>query len=72
MELRHLRYFVAVVEEGSLTTAAELRPVSFEPISDEVRVVKQFGNQRLMNLSALRVNNATARTICIVRNYTTR
>jgi DNA-binding transcriptional LysR family regulator len=28
MELRHLRYFVAAIEEGSLTTAAALQPTA--------------------------------------------
>src|SRR5271169_4987437 len=38
MELRHLRYFVAVVEEGSLTVAAERRLHTAQPsLSRQIR-----------------------------------
>jgi LysR family hca operon transcriptional activator len=38
MELRHLRYFIAAVEEGSLTTAAELRLHTSQPsLSRQIR-----------------------------------
>jgi LysR family transcriptional regulator, hca operon transcriptional activator len=38
MELRHLRYFVSVVEEGSLTTAAERKLHTSQPsLSRQIR-----------------------------------
>jgi LysR family transcriptional regulator, hca operon transcriptional activator len=49
MELRHLRYFVAVVEEGSLTTAAALRLRTSHPsLSRQIRDLEyQVGAQLL-------------------------
>src|SRR5207249_7948850 len=52
MELRHLRYFVAVVEEGSLTTAAELRLHTSQPsLSRQIRDLEDQVGAKLLSRS---------------------
>lgn len=53
MELRHLRYFVAVAEEGSLTVAAERRLHTAQPsLSRQMRDLEDEVGARLMIRSA--------------------
>ena len=49
MELRHLRYFIAVAEEGSLTVAAERRLHTAQPsLSRQIRDLEsEVGTQLL-------------------------
>lgn len=52
MELRHLRYFVAVVEEGSLTTAAERRLHTSQPsLSRQIRDLEEEVGAELLSRS---------------------
>jgi LysR family transcriptional regulator, hca operon transcriptional activator len=52
MELRHLRYFVAVVEEGSLTAAAELRLHTSQPsLSRQIRDLEYEVGTELLSRS---------------------
>jgi LysR family hca operon transcriptional activator len=52
MELRHLRYFVAVVEEGSLTTAAEHRLHTSQPsLSRQIRDLEDQVGTALLSRS---------------------
>jgi LysR family transcriptional regulator, hca operon transcriptional activator len=52
MELRHLRYFVAVVEEGSLTTAAERRLHTSQPsLSRQIRDLEYEVGTELLSRS---------------------
>ena len=52
MELRHLRYFVAVVEEGSLTTAAERRLHTSQPsLSRQIRDLESEVGAELLSRS---------------------
>ena len=52
MELRHLRYFVAVVQEGSLTTAAERRLHTSQPsLSRQIRDLEYEVGTELLSRS---------------------
>jgi LysR family transcriptional regulator, hca operon transcriptional activator len=52
MELRHLRYFVAVVEEGSFTTAAEQRLHTSQPsLSRQIRDLEYRVGTELLSRS---------------------
>ena len=53
MELRHLRYLVAVAEEGSLTLAAEQRLHTAQPsLSRQIRDLEYEVGVQLMSRSA--------------------
>jgi DNA-binding transcriptional LysR family regulator len=52
MELRHLRYFIAVAEEGSLTLAAEKRLHTAQPsLSRQIRDLENEVGVPLINRS---------------------
>jgi LysR family transcriptional regulator, hca operon transcriptional activator len=53
MELRHLRYFVAVADAGSLTVAAEQKLYTSQPsLSRQMRDLEQEVGVQLMHRSA--------------------
>ena len=53
MELRHLRYFIAVAETGSLTVAAERRLFTLQPsLSRQIRDLEEEVGAELFNRSA--------------------
>jgi len=64
MELRHLRYFIAVAETGSLTEAAEKRLFTSQPsLSRQIRDLEEQVGVELLNRSARGVELTPAGTV---------
>ncbi|WP_081829412.1 LysR family transcriptional regulator [Geomicrobium sp. JCM 19037] len=51
MEIRHVRYFVTVVQEGQITTAAQKLNMAQPPLSQQIRrLEKEMGTQLLVRV----------------------
>jgi DNA-binding transcriptional LysR family regulator len=68
MELRHLRYFIAIAEERSFSRAAEKLHVSQPPLSRQIRDLETELGVKLLDRSRQRVRLTRAGNAILARS----